>query len=443
MHTARKIWNFLKSMNFAILLLTILAAACAFGSFITQNQSMEWYIQTYGEKTASAITLFGLDDVFHSPWFVILALFLCLNLFLCSVFRVPVVIRRWKQMENGQQIARRILQGAAGSAEAREESGTPEGCEKSESRQGEDLPEQEPVLSVPDIGQARKQFHDSGFRNVREGQTPDGVRFLYAYRNRIGLWGAWLCHVGILILILGFGLGQMTKKEYSVYGVPGQSRQVGDTSYILTIDDFKIELREDDTVSQYTADVTMRDAKSGQSRSGQIQVNAPQTMFGMKVYQNSTGWAATVTVLKDGEKIQKAVLCAGEYLEVEDKEGLVILFRAFYPDFYRAPDGSLQTRSGNPDNPGYLYQAYYQGNVIGMNVLTGEDVITIDEYTVIFSDPQPYTLIQIKQDRFTVIALLGGLTVIVALLLAFYLRPAQMCAAEKEDGTWLIGSMER
>ena len=412
MESLKKVWRFLKSMNFAILLLTVLAAACAFGSFITQGQSMEWYIQMYGEKAASAITLFGLDDVFHSPWFVILALFLCLNLLLCSVFRVPVVIRRWKQMEDAGEMVRLV--------------------------QAMENPSR---ISDPEL--VRAQFREAGFARIREGKTTDGICYLYAKKNRIGLWGAWLCHVGILILILGFGLGQMTKKEYTVYGVPGQSRQVGDTSYILTIDDFNIELREDDTVAQYTADVTMRDARSGESRSGQVQVNAPKSMFGMKVYQNSTGWAAAVSVLKDGEKIQEEVLCAGEYLSVEDKEGLEILFRAFYPDFFRNPDGSLQTLSGNPDNPGYLYQAFYQGNVIGMNVLTGDDVITIDEYTVVFSDPQPYTLIQIKQDRFTPVALAGGLIIIAALLLAFYIRPGRMCAAECEDGSWIVRNVEK
>ena len=40
-----------------------------------------------------------------------------------------------------------------------------------------------------------------------------------------------------------------------------------------------------------------------------------------------------------------------------------------------------------------------------MNMLMGEEELTIDEYTVTFSDPQSYTLIQIKADRFTWLAL--------------------------------------
>ena len=62
----RKILKFLSSMQFALILLLVLAAACAFGSFITQGQTLSWYTTSYGERAAAAIMLFGLDDVFHS-----------------------------------------------------------------------------------------------------------------------------------------------------------------------------------------------------------------------------------------------------------------------------------------------------------------------------------------------------------------------------------------
>ena len=68
----------------------------------------------------------------------------------------------------------------------------------------------------------------------------------------------------ILLLILGFSLGQMTQRQYTVYGMPGQSRAIGDTGMILTIDDFIVDLRDDDTVAQYTAHITVRDPSNPQ-----------------------------------------------------------------------------------------------------------------------------------------------------------------------------------
>ena len=189
-------------------------------------------------------------------------------------------------------------------------------------------------------------------------------------------------------------------------------------------------------MEQYTSDLTVTRNADGDRRELEVSVNHPASAYGMKYYQNSTGWAATVTVEKDGEPIQSEVLCAGEALAVKDREGLYIHFSAFYPDFYMDEVTGPMTLSGSLNNPGYLYRIYYQNRVIGMSVLTGDDVITIEEYTVIFSDPQSYTLIQVKTDRFTPVALIGGLLILLSLLLAFYCQSAQLVAVEKPDGKW-------
>ena len=401
----KKIWKFIGSMKFAITLLLILAAACTGGSFITQGQTSAWYASHYSEQAAAAIILFGLNDVFHSWWFVLITLFLCLNLLLCNVIRLPGLWSRWK---NGFSAEKRVLSDGS-------QIGT---CS----------------------GDTAGLFPSLGFRNVQEGTTPDGRKYRYAAKNKAGIWGAWICHLGILILIAGFGIGQMVKKEYTVYGVPGQSKAIGDTSYVLTIEDFQIDLRDDDTVEQYTASLTVRDVPAGTSRTAQVSVNHPAVMYGMKFYQNSTGWAANASVEKDGEIIQQDIVCAGEHLAVEDMPGLIVMLDAFYPDYVRDAAGNMSTRSSALRNPGYRYSAFYQGSLIGWNVLLEDDVITIDDYTVRFSDPQPYTLIQIKRDPMTMTALVGGLLIVLGLLLAFYLQPRELWALQTTEGDWQIGA---
>ena len=172
------------------------------------------------------------------------------------------------------------------------------------------------------------------------------------------------------------------------------------------------------------------------SQSATVSVNHPAALYGMKFYQNSTGWAAKVAIEKDGEPLQDAVVCAGEYLRVEDKPDLVVYFSAFYPDYVMTPGAGPSTATGALNNPAYLYQVYYQDRILGMNVLMAGEELTIDEYTVTFSEPQSYTLIQIKRDRFTWLALIGGLTTMLGLLLAFYLQPTRVWAIREPDGTW-------
>lgn len=391
-------------MQFAMILLGILILACVAGSMIRQGQTYSWYSEVYGERTASLIMTLYMDDVFHSWWFILITAFLCLNLLLCNLLRLPQLVRRWKRM------------------------GSPEAAVRKESGICADI-----------SGDPEKLFADLKFGGIKEKSGPDGGRIKTGTRGRIGLWGAWVTHLGVLILILGFSLGQALKEEYTVYGVPGQTRQIGDTDYLLTIEDFQIGLREDETVEQYTSELTVRRASDGKSESGKTQVNAPASMFGMRFYQNSTGWAARATVEKNGEELQSEIVCAGDFIAAADNPELVIYFNAFYPD-YALVEGSPMTLSSELNNPGYLYSVYYQGNMIGMNALTGDDVITIDDYTVRFSDPQTYTLIAVKRDSFTPLAFAGGLITLFGLMIALFVWPASIWAVQKEDGTWHVSA---
>lgn len=398
----KKIWKFISSMKFAILLLVVLAAACSLASLVTQGQSYEWYARAYSERTAALIVALHLDDAFHSWWFMLITGFLCVNLLSCNLLRLPQLIRRTKR--------------AADPAKPIETAG--------DARFG----------PVPDADRVFARLH---MGKPVQAVTADGRRALFLSAHRAGLWGAWVCHLGILLLILGFGLGQMTQRQYTVYGVPGQTRAIGDTGYLLTIDDFTVDLREDDTVAQYTADITVRDVDGRGSESASISVNNPANISGMKFYQNSTGWAARINVQKDGEPLQDEVVCAGEYLRIQDKPDLVVYLSAFYPDYVMVPGVGPSTATGALKNPAWLYQVYYQDQVLGMSVLMPEETLTIDEYTVTFSDPQNYTLIQIKVDHFTWLALAGGLVTLLGLILAFYIQPARVWAVEG-DGGWMI-----
>ncbi len=403
MNTLKKVWKFISSMRFAILLLVVLAVACSVASLVTQGQSYDWYAQRYSERTAALIVALRLDDAFHSLWFIVINGFLCLNLLLCNVLRLPRLIRRTK---------------AEGDPEA--------------ALQGEG------DIRVEGVADARAAFARLRMPEPVACKAAGGRPALFASKHRAGLWGAWVCHLGILLLILGFGLGQLTQRQYAVYGVPGQSKSIGDTSRILTIDDFTIDQREDGSAAQYTAAITVRDAVTGEAQSAEISVNNPATLFGMKLYQNSTGWAATMNVLKDGKPLQEGVVCAGEFLPVEDKPELVVFLNAFYPDYVMTPGVGPSTASNRLNNPAYLYSVYYQGQLLGMNALMAGEELTIDEYTVTFSEPRSYTLIQIKVDHFTWLALIGGLVTMLGLLLALYTQPARVWAVQGEDGLWTV-----
>ena len=409
----KKLLKFLSSMGFAITLLVVLAAACVVASFVTQGQSASWYAEVYGEGTAKLITGLGLDDAFHSWWFLTLTAFLCGNLLLCNLTRLKPLIARSKR------------EGDPASALHSPADTTAEGIE-------------DPLPVFQRLRLPKPKAYEI-----------EGRKVLFSGKNRAGLWGPWVCHLGILLLIVGFALGQMLHREYTVYGVPGDTKPIGDTGYYLTIDDFEVQLRDDDTVAQYVADVTVFRAPQGSttipdSKSATVSVNHPARLFGFKVYQNSTGYAARITVNEDGTLLQSAVVCAGEGIEIADAPGLFVYLNAFYPDFYLLPGAGPTTLSGRMNNPAYLYSVTYRDSMVGMNYWQeNEDPITVNDYSITFSEPQSYTLLQVKVDRFQGVALLGGLITLLGLILAFYLLPARAWAVENEDGTWTVYGQSR
>jgi len=240
--------------------------------------------------------------------------------------------------------------------------------------------------------------------------------------KRISIWGSWLVHLGILLVIVGFALGQQLTEEYEVYGIAGSTQTIPGTSYTLTIDSFDIDLRDDFTVEQYTADLTMTN-ENGEKVSGSASVNHPMEAFGFSLYQDSTGWANYVDIYKDGTLIDTDLICGGEYTYPIDNPSLILLFNKFYPDFASDGNGSYYTKTPLLNNPRSLYSIYYKNEMAGMNFAQMGQMIEAEPYGFVMRDPVEYTLIVINRDPTAIFVGIAALFILVGVFMAFYLKP--------------------
>lgn len=393
-----KLWQFLSSMKFGMLLLGLVSLACVFGSVIPQGKSLDWYLQHYSQRRAALLYGLNLTDVFRSTWFLVLTAVLCCNLVLCNLLHLPALLRRMRTSADSEAVAKT-----------------------------------RPAVTLTGVDAPEKLFERLHIGRPRHLEQ-EGRQVLFCSRNRIGLWGAWVCHLGILLLILGYVLGQTFMQEFTVYGLPGQTKAVGDTGYSLTIDDFKMELQSSGTPEQFTSLVTMRNASGSEVESAEVSVNHPGSLLGYSVYQNSMGNAAKVQVLVHGAPYQEALLCQGEYLQIANTP--VAIFFDGYEAEGRFDDGSV--------HPVYDYTLYdtSEGRTNSGYQIEGEAALITSVFEIRFSDAQHYTLLQLKKDRFSWLAMLGGLTVLVGLILAFYLQPKQLLAV-KENDAWTVYGYSR
>ena len=403
MKLLKKIWKVFHSMKCAIVLLVILAAVCVAGSLIPQGEVASYYMTVYPAWAGKLILAAGLDDMFSAWWVIVMAGLLCLNLILCSILRFPRLLQNYRE---GYTL---------------------------EARRKQDRPESWRWMPAAETS-VRDVFLALRFKPAV--QEADGDVWHYAVRCRIGIWGSWLCHLGMIAVIIGFGLGQKYMLDTYVYGVPGQEKPVEEAGIRVAIDDFEVKLRDDYTVEQYQAKLTVKDEKTGKEESGTTKVNAPFHAFGMDFFQNSTGWAATAKAYKGNELLDEQVLCQGEFISLEEIP-LQVQMTAFYPDYYNDGTGPT-TLTPLLKNPVVIYTIYYDGNFFQMDAIGTGLPIQIGDYRFVFENPRQYTLIQIVKDPTMTYVALGGILVVLGIVLAFFCRTEELWMRENADGTCAV-----
>src|SRR5512137_1678711 len=85
--------GFLASIKFAVILLACIALGSILGTVIKQGAGPDEYLSLYSESTYRVITLLGLNDVYHSPWFFALLFLFAVNLTLCTLRRFMPILK--------------------------------------------------------------------------------------------------------------------------------------------------------------------------------------------------------------------------------------------------------------------------------------------------------------------------------------------------------------
>jgi cytochrome c biogenesis protein len=101
----QKSFKILTDLKFAILILGLLALGSSLGSFIEQEESIQFYEENYANKIygiidSKLILTFGLDHVYTTWWFLSLLILLATSLISCFTRQFPL-------LENSRNISLR------------------------------------------------------------------------------------------------------------------------------------------------------------------------------------------------------------------------------------------------------------------------------------------------------------------------------------------------
>ncbi|MCR5135603.1 MAG: cytochrome c biogenesis protein ResB [Oscillospiraceae bacterium] len=378
----KKVFNYLRSMRFGILLLVLIAACSVVGTLIPQGREIAWYAQTY-RSFHGVILLLRLNRVFESWYFITLLVLLCLNLTLCSVLRIFRVVRGAKtEVERAARLPDTVRL-------------SPEGVEN-----------------------LREHLREQHFKT----ETCGGAEIFR--RHSFGRYGSFLTHLSILLTVIFGALALYTPTVQDIPCMPGESVVLEDGTEIRVFD-FHIADETGRLDYRSRVQIALPDGRS--SEIAELWVNHPFSFGSWKLFQQSFGTAGSLTVTDPATGGSDVFyLTEQSFLSADGRSGL--MYDTLYPDYVRSPGGEvtlITITEGTYPNP------IYQVEVISDGVNTPALAVPGDELEVLglrfaFNDPVEYPGLRVKHvSRLWNGMLVAAFALMVAgLTVTFFYEPA-------------------
>lgn len=384
-----KIFLILRSMKFGIAMLIFIMLLSIVGSVIPQGQGEYFYYSMYSETVSNIILSLKFDNIFNSALFGALFLLLIINLSMCSIFRFGRIIKKLNSNISINSMELICV---------------------------ENIELRESIYN-----KIENIFKKHGFYKYFKDNATD---IYFSHKNKAGYFGSWILHFGILLVIIFYTYGNMTFFSEGVYGVPGTVQQLEGTEYKVRINDFKVDYNSDGSVKQYTSNIDLLDNSGEKLESSSTSVNNPVRFEGYTFYQTSYGWAANISILKNGTNVLNEAIYEKTSLN-QPENNIAIYFNSFFPDFAASTNG-FYSKSEKLNNPVVLYSFYYMGKLVKMNIASINEAIKWNEYEFVFHNPEQYTYLEVNKMNGQTGAMIGALLIMLGLLMAFYYRPVSM-----------------
>ncbi|WP_420209230.1 cytochrome c biogenesis protein ResB [Candidatus Electronema sp. JC] len=274
------VWAFLASVRLALLLIGLLASTSIIGTVVQQNKEPEHYVQAWGKTGAAVIDAFHFDDMYNSVWFLLLLGAFSLNLTVCSIDRLPGVVRlvRKDNLEiSPEQLLKMKMQRT--------------------------VPVGGSVAAAAE--KAAAYLTGKGWKTARRDKE-GGQILLFAQKGGWTRYGVYVVHISILIILLGAVIGSPTvakkilKNEQFAFKGGVLLPETRATSRIFSYDDeseiplgftvrcdfFDIHFYDNGMPKDYLSGLTvLEDGKEVLTTT--IEVNKPLIYKGVTFYQSS------------------------------------------------------------------------------------------------------------------------------------------------------------
>ena len=429
------LWRFFSSVRLTLFLLILLATASIVGTVIPQREGMVEFARRLSPGMLEVFGALQLFDVYHSLWFRTLITALALNLIVCSLNRLSPTLRRLRAVPRADRIkpfeeipdhrrfsVRLPVEAAAADAEA--------------------------LLQRRTVRRTRKE-------------SKEGV-FLYGERGRFSVFGVYIVHMSVLLILLGSILGSISGFEAYVNLPEGEGTDVvrlrgsGDElklGFRVECKDFFVAFYENGTPKEFRS--TLRFFDGDKTEEADVRVNHPFAFRGIRFYQ--AGWGSlpgdkATLILRRGAALKEdttihAVM--GEPVDLPGGEGRFYL-DDIRGDFMRMGMGPaarivVHPKEGEPV-PFWIFlhpdhvEARFSESLRHFPKLNPS---AFEPYTFFLKeiDERYYTGLQVNKDPGVPFVWLGFFMIIIGLFVTFFMSHRRIWVRIEKDGDQTVVSL--
>jgi len=289
-----RIWDFFASIKLAAVTFALIALSSIIGTVLEQQadpaKNLQLLGKMFGEELAPRLYdifyAMGFMDMYHSWWFMSFLVIFSVNIIVCSLDRLPAILKVIKQP------ILPLKKDRFGAYSIKHDVSLKSGSETAKNA-------------------IRDAIRKAGF-NVQELSDEGMVQF-YSQKGGYSRLGVYITHLSILLIFLGavigifFGFNGYLNLPEGYTSEVAYSRQGGTAhqlDFIIKCDDFDVEYyRDSDMPKDYKSWLKVIDMQTGTvARQKVIEVNEPLKYQGYTFYQSNYG------LMPEGQGVREIVL---------------------------------------------------------------------------------------------------------------------------------------
>lgn len=264
------IWNIFSSLKLTLVLLIILAITSILGTLIPQQDAAANFAKALNPDMFQFFNALQLFDMYHSVWFRLIIGALALNLIICSFDRLPATLRRFQTLPRPDR-----------------------------SKPFQNLPAHREISvkgKVQDVAEKVSGLMKDRYGKVTEKRSDKG-HFFYGEKGRYNLFGVYVVHISVLVILVGAIIGSLfgfkafvniTEGETKEIVTLQKSRSPKKLGFSVRCEKFFVDFYDNGTPKEYRSELSFI-VGGDMVKRGSLEVNHPVTFMGITFYQSSYG----------------------------------------------------------------------------------------------------------------------------------------------------------